>query len=272
MNLENYFRQKSVLITGGSSGIGLAFATTIAKLGATVHLCARRASTLEEASASVKRAAPTAAISTHVLDVTDLQQAKTVVADIVQQGGIDMLVNNAGIVMPGRFLELEPSEFKKQMDTNYFGTVHMCHAVLPHFITKGSGHVLNVSSLAGVIGIYGYTAYASTKFAIVGFSQALRAEMWPHGIVVSVVFPPDTDTPQLAFEDAYKPAETKAISGSIKPLSADEVALSMASGMARGKFEIYCDVASRVSALTQGAAPNLVRWFCDFSQKRVSAS
>lgn len=272
MSNETYFRGKSVVITGGSSGIGLAFATQIAKLGARVHLCARREAVLGEARDTILRAVPTASVGTHVLDVSDHVQAKEVVGGIVAQGGVDMLVNNAGIVMPGRFLELEPTEFKKQMDTNYFGTVNMCHAVLPHLVTQGRGHVLNVSSLAGVIGIYGYTAYAATKFALVGFSQALRAEMWPHGVAVSVVFPPDTDTPQLAFEDAYKPAETKAIAGAIKPLSADDVAASMIGGMAKQKFEIYCDVASRVSALTQGAAPNLVRWFCDFSQRRVNPS
>jgi 3-dehydrosphinganine reductase len=72
------------------------------------------------------------------------------------------------------------------MDTNFFGAVHMCRALMPGMVEGRSGHVLNISSLAGVIGIYGYTPYAASKFALIGLSQALRAEMWPHGVAVSV--------------------------------------------------------------------------------------
>jgi 3-dehydrosphinganine reductase len=81
--------------------------------------------------------------------------------------------------------------------------------------------------------------------------------------------PPDTDTPQLEFENQYKPAETKAIAGTVKTLSADVVAHTMAEGMARGRFEIFPDVASRMSALAQGVVPGVVRWFCDSAQKKV---
>jgi 3-dehydrosphinganine reductase len=148
----------------------------------------------------------------------------------------------------------------------------MTKAVVPHLLNKRAGHVLNVSSLAGVLGIFGYTAYAASKFAIVGFSQALRGEMWPQGIKVSVCLPPDTDTPQLDFENKHKPAETKAIAGTVKMLSPDAVADAMVQGMARGSFEIYPDLGSRFVALGQGMLPAVTRWVCDSAQRKVASS
>jgi 3-dehydrosphinganine reductase len=93
--------------------------------------------------------------------------------------------------------------------------------------------------------------------------------MWPHGVRVSVCLPPDTDTPQLAFENQHKPAETRAIAGAVKTLSADQVAAAMARGLERNEYEIYPDIASRVSALAQGIVPGVVRWFCDDAQRKA---
>ena len=142
------------------------------------------------------------------------------VGEFVKRLPVDILVNNAGVVMPGRVFRAASAEFHRMMDVNYFGSVHMCRCS-PADGQRRRGHVLNVSSFAGVIGIYGYTAYSASKFALVGFSQCLRGEMWPYGVRVSVCMPPDTDTPQLAFENQHKPAETKAIAGNVKMLSGE---------------------------------------------------
>jgi 3-dehydrosphinganine reductase len=272
MGLRDYFENKGILITGGSSGIGLAFARQAAGFGGRVTLVARRRSVLEEAKADIEKAHSSAKVGILELDVSKTDEVEEKVGALLKDHNIDILVNNAGVARPGRFLELPADEFRQQMDINYFGTVNMCRAVLPQMIARGGGHVLNVSSLAGVIGIYGYTAYAPTKFALCGFSQVLRAEMWPHKIRVSVVLPPDTDTPQLAFENQYKPAETRAIAGTVKTLSADDVALSMMRGMSAGEFEIYCDMASKMSGIAQGIVPGIVRWFCDDAQKKVGSA
>jgi 3-dehydrosphinganine reductase len=265
-----YFQGKHTVITGGSSGIGLAFAKLVAGYGGKVTLVARRRSVLDEAKASIEATHPRAEVGVLELDVADAAAVAERMEGLLAAGPVEHLVNNAGIVMPGRFLELPLEEFRKMMDVNFFGTVQMCKAVLPSMVRSRRGHVLNVSSLAGVIGIYGYTPYAASKFALRGFSEALRAEMWPSGVKVSLCLPPDTDTPQLAFENERKPAETKAIAGTVKMLTAETVAHAMADGMAKGSFEIYPDVASRVSALAQGVAPGVVRWFCDQAQRKVS--
>jgi 3-dehydrosphinganine reductase len=270
MGHREYFQDKGVIITGGSSGIGLALAKAAAGAGARVTLVARRRSVLEEAKTEIERAHSSAKVGIVDLDVSKTEDVEAKIGALAKNEAIDILVNNAGVARPGRFLELPIEEFRQQMDINYFGAVNMCRAVLPHMIARGrGGHVANVSSLAGVIGIYGYTAYAPTKFALCGFSQVLRAEMWPHRVKVSVVLPPDTDTPQLAFENQYKPAETRAIAGTVKTLSPDDVALAMMRGMAAGEFEIYCDMASKMSGLAQGVVPGIVRWFCDDAQKKV---
>ena len=109
------------------------------------------------------------------------------------------------------------------MDINFFGTVNIVRAAIKDFIKRGSGNIVNVSSIAGVIGVFGYTAYGASKYAIRGFSDTLRAEVKPLGINVNIVFPPDTDTPQLAYETQFKPFETKVISGTAGLTSPDKV-------------------------------------------------
>ncbi len=268
---SSYFSGKTVVVTGGSSGIGLAFARLVLGEGAKVVLVARRQEVLAEAKGSLARSRSAGDVDTLALDVSAAKDVEEKLGALVKDRPVDVLVNNAGVVLPGRFLELPADEFRKMIDVNYLGAVHACRAVLPGMVARHAGHVLNVSSLAGVIGIYGYTAYAASKFALAGFSQALRAEMWPHGVGVSVCFPPDTDTPQLAFENQYKPSETRAIAGNVKTLSADQVADAMARGIERGQFEIFPDVGSRFSALAQGLVPGVVRWVCDDAQKKARA-
>jgi 3-dehydrosphinganine reductase len=267
----SFFADRRVVITGASSGIGLSLAKQVAQAGADVVLIARRTAQLEEAQRLVQAGGGKGRIETVSLDISQEADVNAAVARVLQGGKVDVLVNNAGVVMPGRFIELPMSEFHAMMNINYFGTVHMCRALVPHMIENGGGRICNVSSLAGVIGIYGYSAYAASKFAICGFSQALRAELFPHGIAVSVCMPPDTDTPQLAFENQFKPAETKAIAGTVKALSPDAVATTIARGIAQGTFEIFADFGSRAATRAHGIVPGIVRWFCDSAQRKAQS-
>ena len=265
MSIDAYFNQKHVVITGGSSGIGFATAERLVGAGAKVTLVARRPDLLEEARAKLGPAALTLA-----LDVAKEAEVAERLAVHADANPVDMLINNAGVVMPGRFVDLPTEQFRWMMDINYFGTVACCKALIPSMQARGGGHILNVSSMAGVIGIYGYSAYSASKFALCGFSQCLRAEMWPHNIRVSVCLPPDTDTPQLAFENQYKPAETKAIAGNVKTLPASAVANAMLSGMAANQFEIVPGFDGWSSALAQRLVPGIVRMVCDASQKKAA--
>lgn len=264
------FSNRSVLITGGSSGIGLACAHALAGCGAALTLVARRAGVLAQARAAILARVPGATVHTLSLDVADAAAVDACLGRHLAQHRVDTLFNNAGVVMPGRFLELGSHHLREMMEVNYFGTVNVCRAVLPHLVEQGGGAVLNTSSMAGAIGIYGYTGYAASKFALVGFSEALRAEMWPHGVRVSVCLPPDTDTPQLAFENQYKPAETRAIAGTAKTLAAEVVADAMLDGVAAGRFMIAPGQEAGLLLLANRLVPGLVRWACDRAQRKVS--
>lgn len=264
-SIDSFFKGKSVIITGGSSGIGFAAAERMLKAGAEVTLVARRVPVLEEAKGKLGGKG----VHTLALDVSREDDVVEKVGAHLAAHPADVLINNAGVVMPGRFLELESKHFREMMDINYFGAVHMCRAVLPHLVKRGGGAVLNVSSMAGVIGIYGYTAYAASKFALYGFSEALRGEMVPHKVQVSVCLPPDTDTPQLAFENQFKPKETKAIAGTVKTMSAAAVAEEMLAGLAGGKFEIVPGMDGRFTLVAQRWVPGIVRWYSDAAMKKA---
>ncbi len=235
----NYYQGKTALITGGSSGIGLALARRLLEHGASVTLLARDQQKLDDAKASLLSINSGYIVSTISADVTEVDSLRAILADFQEQHGTpNILINSAGVARPGYVEELPLEVYRWTMDIDYHGTVNMVKLLLPGMLERGSGHIINVSSMAGVVGIFGYTAYSGAKFAVKGFSDVLRSELKPRGIKVSVVFPPDTKTPQLEWEDQFKPEETRIISGTSKPISPDEVASWTLKQAAKGKYAI----------------------------------
>ncbi|MDH6213396.1 SDR family oxidoreductase [Streptomyces pseudovenezuelae] len=229
-----------VIVTGGSSGIGLATARSLAERGAKVSLIARGRERLEAAAKELSAAARTA-------DVADRTAVTRAVAELEEEQGepCDILISSAGLARPGRFLELPDDVFRQMIDVDYFGTLHALRAVVPGMVERGRGSVVAVSSAAGLLGIYGYSAYGPAKFAVRGLMESLRAELTPCGVHVGVVFPPDVDTPQLAEENRWKPAETRAVGGTIKPIPAEQVAQAIVKGIDRRRFLICPDLGTR---------------------------
>lgn len=230
---------KLALVTGGSRGIGLAVAKELAARGASVWIAARDPERLALAKREIEaaRRADGPKVGTLGLDVTDAARVAEVLGALVADAGVpDILVNSAGVAHPGRFEELDLDIFRWTMDVNYFGTVSVTKALVPGMIARGSGHIVNLSSIAGFLGVYGYAAYGASKFAVTGLSDVLRAEMKPLGIDVSVVFPPDTETEQLEYEARFKPAVTKALSGTAKALSPEKVARSIVDGVTHRRY------------------------------------
>ena len=259
-----------VLITGGSSGIGLATAHLAIERGARVSLIARRADVLDEAAVALRAAGGKVAVA--ATDVADAAQVDLAIGTLTAAlGPVDVAICSAGQARPGYFQELDPALFREMMDVNYFGTVNVVRAVVPSMIERRAGSIVGVSSAAGLVGVFGYTAYAPTKFAVRGFLESLRGELLPHGIHVGCSFPPDTDTPQLADENRYKPRETKAISGTIKPLSAERVAKSIIEGIEKERFAIVPDISTRGLAKLAGLAPGLVTRVMDRAVRKSRA-
>ena len=124
------------------------------------------------------------------------------------------------------------------MDINYFGIVNITKALLPGMIRRGSGHLVNISSASGFLASYGYSAYAPSKYAVAGFSDILRSEMKPYGIKVSIVFPTDVDTPQLAYDIASQPLEALAMAPFRTVMAPEEAARKILRGIARDQYYI----------------------------------
>ncbi|MCU0568254.1 MAG: SDR family oxidoreductase [Oculatellaceae cyanobacterium Prado106] len=234
-----------VIITGGSSGIGKATGQLLASQGANLSLIARDPAKLERAKAEILQRCVTVnpqinpKIFTVSADVSDRHQATTAIETaIAHQGAPDILITSAGIAHPGYFQALPTDIFEQTMAINYFGTLYCIKAALPAMQQQQRGHIVLISSGAGLVGIYGYTSYSPSKFALRGLAEALRGELKPIGIRVAIVYPPDTDTPQLAAENLTKPPETKQITATAEVWSADAVAQKIVQGIQKNQFAI----------------------------------
>jgi 3-dehydrosphinganine reductase len=253
-----------VVITGGSSGIGLATAQEAVARGARVSLLARDPVRLADAAETV------GAVATASVDVAQDGALRAAVATVVAQGGpCDVLITAAGSAHPGYFERLDDSVFRDQMEVDYFGTLHAVRAVVPSMIERGHGHVVTISSTAGLIGVFGYSAYAPAKYAVRGLAETLRSELAPHGIVVACVYPPDTRTPGLDAEDALKPAETVRISAAITPREAVDVARAIVRGIEKDRLVITADAHTATLARGAGLLGPYVRWSMDRQVRHV---
>ena len=268
-NWMSHFSGRHVILTGGSSGIGKAIAHDLAAAGAKMTLIARRSSLLDETREDLRARHANAEVHVLPLDIADEARVTTDLNAHLDVHPPDILVNNAGIARPGRFLEQTNQDFRDHMNINFFGMVHLTRVVAPRLVERGWGHIANVGSLLSIMGIYGYTAYASSKFAMQGFTECLRAELKPHGVSVTILQPPDTDTPQHSAELEIMPAETRAIAGTVKMLSPEKVGRALLEGMAAGKFEVIPGVDGRVTAWAHRWMPGVVRWYCDGSQAKA---
>ena len=257
---------KVAVVTGGSSGIGKAMACRLAERGMDVWLLAQRKDILETARKEVEthRSNPQQKIGTVSADVSNLDEVHSAVRFVSEKSGLpDLLINSAGVTHPGYVQDLDINIFNWMIEVNYYGTVYVTKAVLPAMIKRGSGYILNVCSGSGLEATFGYTAYAASKFAVTGFSEALRMEMKVHGIGVSILFPSDTDTPQLAYENQFKPPETRAINSLAGANKAEDVAKVAIRAIEHGQFFILTNFDSKFLYVVQRFFPGLLRFILD---------
>jgi NAD(P)-dependent dehydrogenase (short-subunit alcohol dehydrogenase family) len=178
-------RSRIWLVTGVSTGLGAELATYLLEKGETVIGTVRR----REHVAGFEALAPGRAHA-RLLDVTDAAAIGPMVESVLREfGHIDVLVNNAGYGLFGAVEELSEAEGRQVMETNFFGLLNLTRAVLPHMRARRSGHIINISSVAGLMGIPGCGLYNASKFAVTGLSEALAQEMAPYNVRVTVVAP-----------------------------------------------------------------------------------
>lgn len=240
MNLSDTFSEKFSLVTGGSSGIGKALAMLLASQGSSVAIAARNEERLNQAKTEIE---PLLLANKFVdivkADMSDEAQVKDAFDELISRRGVpDFLFNCVGAAEPGYIQDFSIEQYERAMKQDYFSYVIPTMHLLSRFIERGSGYIVNISSILGFLGIIGYGTYGPTKFAIVGFSEVLRHEMKLKGIHVSVVCPPDTDTPGFHEENKNKPEECKIVSARGKVMKAEDVARAIIKGVAKQQFYI----------------------------------
>ncbi len=250
------------VVCGGSKGIGKATAAEIVRLGGSVCLVARTSGPLLEAAdeLTAQAAEATQKVLSITADCVNRQQFQEKMADFIGTHGVPQwLVNCVGFARPRHIGELIESDFRASMDGNYFAQLVPILVLLPYFRQVGFGRIANVSSMMGYFGIAGYAAYAPSKFAVVGLSEVLQNELADSNIGVSVLYPPDTDTPGFAEENRDKPAECAAMSKAAGCLSAEQVARDFVAGIRANRFGIFPGRARWIWHLHR-LFPGVLRW------------
>jgi short-subunit dehydrogenase len=182
-------RGKNVVITGASSGIGRATALEMARRGANVVLAARRVERLEEVAAECR------ALGVRAVTVpTDVTNAAACRGLIDTAGEVDVLVNNAGFAIWDSVVDARAEDAREMIETNYLGAFHCTQAVLPRMLARRQGTIVNVSSITGLMGFSRMSAYCASKYALTGFTEALRDEVMGSGVRVALVCPGTTET------------------------------------------------------------------------------
>jgi short-subunit dehydrogenase len=190
------FAGRSAFVTGASSGIGRDLATMFASQGANVALVARRGQLLRDLAVELTEFGVEALPI--VCDVTDQSQVNQAVAVACGEfGTVDIVVNNAGVLIPSLFSEASGEDMRRMMDVNFFGAVHVTRAVLPIMQNAGCGNIVNIASIAGRRGGPTLSGYSASKFALIGFTESLRIELFGSGVMASLVVPASVDTEML---------------------------------------------------------------------------
>ncbi|MEO1692251.1 MAG: SDR family oxidoreductase [Cyanobacteria bacterium J06631_6] len=260
------YSHQHAIITGGSSGIGKAVAKLLAQQGANLTLIARDRTKLEHAKQEIEAVKVNSSqiVSFVTADVANRESVTRAIKQAIADLGTPrILITSAGMVHPGYFSEIPLDIFEKTMAVNYFGSLYSVKAVLPSMVEQGQGQIVLVSSGAGLIGIYGYTSYCPSKFALRGLAESLRGELKPQGISVAVVYPPDTDTPQLAAENKIKPAETQQITATAKTWSATAVAQEIMRGMEKKQLAIAPGLELKILNRWHSLLSPLLNWYFD---------
>ncbi|MFN8355011.1 MAG: SDR family oxidoreductase [Spirosomataceae bacterium] len=256
------FSQKNIVITGGSEGIGFAIAKQFAQQNANLFLIARNLSKLQAAQQQLSTLT-TGKVEVFAGDVGDRAAMEQIIHTIGQErGGIDVLVNNAGYGGGKRFEDCNIEELEQWMSVNYFGTVYTTHAAWG-YLKASQGHIGMVSSVAGYTGLWGYTGYAPAKFAMTGLAECLRMEGNDYGIGVTVIYPPDTDTPLLRRSQSTAPPELVALMQGASLMSADDIGRLFMDGVQHNRFEVVGNVEGRLIRVIKGTFPRLFFWILD---------
>lgn len=246
---------KTIAITGAARGIGYATAKALLVRGARVVIGDRDVALGESAVAGLGKLGQ---VSGYPLDVSDRESFATFLDKARTDGfggpagRIDVLINNAGVMPIGPFLDQSEQSIRSAIEVNFYGVLTGCQLVLPEMIARRSGHIVNVASMAGMVAVPGQVVYAGTKFAVVGLSTAMADEFAPQGVQVTVVMPTFTNTELIA---GTSPTAAQ------KPVQPEDVAAAIVKSLDKPKTHVSVPAPLRfVGALTAMLSPRGRRW------------
>ena len=249
--LVDNIRGRTIAITGAARGIGHATAKALLARGARVVIGDRDVAVLESAVAGLSRLGQ---VSGYPLDVTDRASFATFLdkARTDGDGHIDVLINNAGVMPVGPFLEQTEQSIRSSIEVNFYGVLTGCQLILPEMVKRRRGHIVNIASMAGMVAVPGQVVYAGTKFAVVGLSTAMADEFAPQGVEVSVVLPTFTNTELIA--------GTKD-TGAQKPVQPEDIAAAIVKTLDKPKTHVSVPTPLRfIGAATSMLGPRGRRW------------
>jgi short-subunit dehydrogenase len=242
---------RTIAITGAARGIGHATAKALLARGARVVIGDRDVKVLESAVAELAKFGQ---VTGYPLDVTDQASFATFLdkARTDGQGHIDVLINNAGVMPVGPFLEQTEAAIRSSIEVNFYGVLTGCRLVLPEMVKRRRGHIVNIASMAGMVAVPGQVVYAGTKFAVVGLSTALADEFAPKGVEVTVILPTFTNTELIA--------GTKN-TGAQKPVQPEDIAAAIVKALDKPKTHVSVPTSLRfIGAVTSMLGPRGRRW------------
>jgi short-subunit dehydrogenase len=264
------FAGQSVVITGGSRGLGLVMARELASEGARLTLIARDEDELQRAAADVIERYPDADVMTVAADVRHRYEAERAIAQVLERyRSVDVLINNAGTIQVGPIDHMKPVDYEDAMNTHFWGPLYMILASLPWMRVRGHGRIVNISSIGGKIAVPHLVPYSASKFALVGLSDGLRAELARDNIVVTTVCPGlmRTGSPLNALFKGRREEEYTwfAISDSLPVTSIDagRAARQIIDACRYGDAELIITMQAKLAVLFRYAAPEL---FADVMQ------
>lgn len=248
--------QKTALVTGASRGIGRAIALALAQQELkTLLIIARDRAKLAELATEIQALNSSIEVIVLPLDLTQIKAVNmTVIKAWRQFGPIHLLINCAGVAHQNTFLQTQPAQMEAEVSLNLMGTYAITRLIAKRMVHQQEGTIVNVSSLMGKIAAPTMATYSATKFALVGFTQALRAELAPENVQVVSLLPTLTDTDMVRGLKLFR---------LVKPMTAQKVALALVAGLKRGKEEIYVGWQSYIALLCQRFAPwllELILW------------
>ncbi|MBZ4414876.1 SDR family oxidoreductase [Myxococcus sp. RHSTA-1-4] len=268
------FSGRTVLITGGSRGLGLVMARLMLKEGARVAICGRDEATLERAREELERGG--GEVLAIPCDVREQVQVEALVAAVHERwGAVDVLINNAGVIQVGPLESMTLEDFRESVDTHLWAPLYTTLAVLPEMKRRGQGRIVNIASVGGKVSIPHLLPYAASKFALVGLSDGMRAELRQDGILVTTVCPGlmRTGSPRNAYFKGNHEAEYAWFSvGDSLPLmsmNAEVAARKILDACRRGDAEALVGLPAKLAAVGRALAPNLMAGLTAFVNRNL---